>query len=142
MNKDQVKIAVVISNFNVDISSKLLECFTNRAKEVEFEIKNIQVFNVPGAFEIPSIVKKLAVTKKYDAIVTLGSVIRGETIHFELIVQQVTQGIREISVDNDIPVIFGVLTVENKKQAYDRLHKGSEFFDSTLKMIDLFSKIS
>ena len=142
MNKDQIKIAVVVSNFNVDISSKLLECFTDRAKEVEFDLKSIQIFNVPGAFEIPSTVKKLAVTNKYDAVVCLGSVIRGETIHFDLIVQQVAQGIREISVESDIPVIFGVLTVENEQQAYDRLHKGAEFFDSTIKMIDLFSQIA
>ena len=141
MSKDYAKIAVVVSNFNVDISSKLLESFTNRAEEVEFPINNIEVFNVPGAFEIPSTVNKLAQTNKYDAIASLGSVIRGETIHFELIVNQVAQGLREIAVDNQIPVVFGVLTVENEDQAYNRIHKGAEFFDTAFKMIDLFSQI-
>ena len=84
---------------------------------------------------------KLAQTNKYDAIASLGSVIRGETIHFELIVNQVAQGLREIAVDNQIPVVFGVLTVENEEQAYDRIHKGAEFFDTAFKMIDLFSQI-
>ena len=141
MSTNYAKIAVVVSNFNVDISSKLLESFTNRAKAVEFPISNIEVFNVPGAFEIPSTVNKLAQTNKYDAIASLGSVIRGETIHFELIVNQVAQGLREIAVDNQIPVVFGVLTVENEEQAYDRIHKGAEFFDTAFKMIDLFSQI-
>ena len=141
MSTNYAKIAVVVSNFNVDISSKLLESFTNRAEEVEFPINNIEVFNVPGAFEIPSTVNKLAKTNRYDAIVSLGSVIRGETIHFELIVNQVAQGLREISVDNQIPVVFGVLTVENEEQAYNRIHKGAEFFDTAFKMTDLFSQI-
>ena len=141
MSKDYAKIAVVVSNFNVDISSKLLESFTNRAEEVEFPINNIEVFNVPGAFEIPSTVNKLAQTNKYDAIASLGSVIRGETIHFELIVKQVAQGLREIAVDNQIPVVFGVLTVENEDQAYNRIHKGAEFFDTAFEMTDLFSQI-
>jgi 6,7-dimethyl-8-ribityllumazine synthase len=129
-------IAVVVSQFNKDISTKLLDKFIAHANTVNFPQKNIKIHHVPGVFEIPLIAKQLAMTDNIDAIVCLGSVIRGETIHFELIAHQLAQGIREISQEHLIPVIFGVLTVENIDQANARIHKASEFLDTALSMIE------
>ena len=129
-------IAVVVSQFNKDISMKLLDKFLAHANTINFSQKNIKIHHVPGAFEIPLIAKQLAMTDNIDAIVCLGSVIRGETIHFELIAHQLAQGIREISQEHLIPVIFGVLTVENIDQANARIHKASEFLDTALSMIE------
>ena len=130
------RIAVVVSQFNKDISMKLLDKFLAHANTINFSQKNIKIHHVPGAFEIPLIAKQLAMTDNIDAIVCLGSVIRGETIHFELIAHQLAQGIREISQQHLIPVIFGVLTVENIDQANARIHKASEFLDAALSMIE------
>jgi 6,7-dimethyl-8-ribityllumazine synthase len=128
-------IAVVVSQFNKDISKKLVDKFEARSLDCAASVELDFVY-VPGAFEIPLIAKQLAITKDFDAIVCLGSVIRGETIHFELIAHQLAQGIREISQEHLIPVIFGVLTVENIDQANARIHKASEFFDTALSMIE------
>ncbi|MCF6271559.1 MAG: 6,7-dimethyl-8-ribityllumazine synthase [Melioribacteraceae bacterium] len=140
------KIGVVVGRFNEFISNKLLsgalDCFVRHGgKEDDFT-----VVWVPGAFEIPLISKKLVESEKYDAIVALGSVIRGATPHFEFVASEVSKGIANVSLETGIPVIFGVITTDTIEQAIERAgtKSGNKGWDSTLsaiEMIDLISKI-
>ena len=137
MNQEKIKIAIVMSNFNQEISSNLLENFYDHARNINFPEKNITLYNVPGAFEIPYMVKRVALTEKFNAIVCLGSLIKGETIHFEIIASELAHGISQISQQHLLPVIFCVLTVNNLKQANDRIFKAAEFLDTALSMINV-----
>ncbi len=140
------KVAVIISRFNSTITGRLLEgaedCFTRH----ELDTKNIDVYYVPGSFEIPFLAKKLVNTKKYDGIIALSAVIRGETYHFEIVSNEVSKGVAQINLNSDIPVIFGVLTTDTVEQAMNRagIKSGNKGFDtalSLLEMMDLNTKI-
>ena len=138
------KVAIVFSRFNDFIGSKLLEGAVDAFKRHEVEEANISIYKVPGAFEIPFILKKV-VKKQYDAVICLGVVIRGSTPHFEYVASQVSRGVAGVALDSDIPVIFGVLTTDNIEQAIERAgtkqgNKGWEVAVNALEMIDLNSK--
>jgi len=123
-SKYGAKIAIAVSRYNQKITSALLEsCKTELVKRGVLS-KNIEIFNVPGAFELIFTCKKLSGQKKYDAVIALGAVIRGETPHFDFIAFAVTHGIMEINLENKIPVIFGLLTTNNLKQAKERIKGG------------------
>ena len=113
------KIAIVISQFNQEITSLMEQYTIDRL--IELSITNYKIVKVPGAIELPIIAKKLALTKKYDAVIVLGAVIRGETTHYDYVCNQVSYGCQKISLEQMIPIIFGVLTCENNQQALDRL---------------------
>lgn len=139
----QYKIAIVISQFNHEISS-LMEKYTLERLE-ELEISNYKIFKVPGAVESPIIAKKLALTKNFDAIIVLGAVIRGETSHYDYVCQQVSYGCQKVSIEQMIPVIFGVLTCDNLDQVLDRLggkegNKPKEMVDTAVCMIKLMKE--
>ncbi len=134
-----LKVAIVISRFNEFITSKLLggavDCLKrNRANE-----DDITVVWVPGSFEIPSVVKKMAQAKKFDAVIALGAVIRGATPHFDYIAAEVTKGVAQISLSADIPVVFGVLTTDSIEQAIERAgsKSGNKGFDAALSAIEM-----
>ncbi|PIZ95185.1 MAG: 6,7-dimethyl-8-ribityllumazine synthase [Candidatus Magasanikbacteria bacterium CG_4_10_14_0_2_um_filter_37_12] len=114
------RIGIVVSRWNNHITDALL----GRCKEALFETgveeKNISVYQVPGAFEIPFVVSKLIREKNIDVIICLGSLIKGETMHFEYIADSVTKAIMRLNIDNDIPIIYGVLTCLTEQQAIDR----------------------
>jgi len=140
------KIAIVVSRFNEDITQALLEGAIARLREREFPETNITVAYVPGAVEIPVAAKCFANTKQYDAIITFGAVIQGETKHFDYVCSQVTEGNQKIAIENNIPVIFGVLTTLTKEQALARAgggdgHMGFEAADAALEMISVLSQI-
>lgn len=140
------KIAIVISRFNDFITSKLLEGALDIFLRHEGEEKNISIFKIPGAFEIPLTCQKIASTKKYDGIVALGAVIRGATPHFEYVSNEVTKGIAQVSLKCEIPIGFGVLTTDNIEQAIERAgtkggNKGGDAMLSLIETIDLYSKI-
>ena len=142
-----MKIAIVSSMFNKDISNSLISGALQRYKDVttkDFNQSNI--FKVPGVFEIPFLVKKILSksSKDFDAVVTLGCVIKGETAHFEYISESVTNAIMELNLSSlsNIPIIYGVLTAYNYEQALnrclnDKTNKGYEVMGSAIKMIDL-----
>jgi len=116
-------------------------------KKSGLQDQDITVVHVPGAFEIPSTVQHVIKHTSCDAVITLGAVIRGETPHFDYICSECTRGIGEISVANDMPVIFGVLTVDNTEQAMDRAgdeesNKGAEAAQAAIEMINVFRAIS
>ena len=135
-------IVVVISEFNKPVTDQLLDGAT-RAFHDENGGK-LTVISVPGAFEIPATTRKVAQTMKPDAIVTLGAIIKGETKHFDFISRECTRAIQDLTLEFDIPIIFGVLTTENLDQAFDRAgkkDKGYEVMKSAFQMIRTFKEI-
>ena len=135
-------IVVVISEFNKIISDGLLS-----GAQKAFDDNNgksLTIIRVPGAFEIPAVVKKVANKLKPDAIVTLGAVIKGETKHFDFIASECTRSIQDLTMKFDFPIMFGVLTTKNKQQAITRstkINKGYEVMESAFKMINIFKEI-
>lgn len=140
------KFCIVIARFNEFIGSKLLsgaidELIRHGARE-----DNIDVVWCPGAFEIPLIAKKAAKTGKYNAIITLGAVIKGSTSHYDYVCAEVSKGVASVGLETGIPVIFGVLTCDNIEQAIERAgtkagNKGSDAAKSAIEMANLISKI-
>lgn len=142
-----LKIAIIVSAFNHAITKRLCEGTLLRLKEHGLTDEQRDVYQVPGAVEIPLVAQQLAKLKKYDAIIALGAVIRGETSHYDYVCEQVSQGCQRVSLDYELPVIFGVLTTENEAQAWDRLggqhgHKGYDAADCALQMVQLLNEIS
>ena len=116
-------IGIVVSIFNKPITDGLLEGCIKSLKENGFEEENINIFHVPGAFELPAKVKKLTEDNTYDCIIALGCIIKGETDHYHYISQAVTNGIMSVTLEKtktNPHIIFGVLTCQNKELAYDR----------------------
>lgn len=144
---DKAKITVVTSRYNSFIVDRLLDACLNTLKNSGLQDQDITVVHVPGAFEIPSTVQHVIEHTSCDAVITLGAVIRGETPHFDYICSECARGLGEISIANDVPVIFGVLTVDNTEQAMDRAgdeesNKGAEAAQAAIEMINIFRAIS
>ena len=139
LDGNEKRIGIVISRFNEAVTSKLLEGCLKGLIENSVKEDNVSIYWVPGAFEIPFAAQRLAREKTYDAIICLGAVIRGETTHHELISQETARGIQKISLEYDIPVIFGVLTTENSEQAFERAggKKGNKGYDAALAALEL-----
>jgi 6,7-dimethyl-8-ribityllumazine synthase len=139
------KIAIVVSRFNEVISKRLLEGCMDTLKKCGTDDKNISLYWSPGSFEIPQILSKLQVNK-FDAVITLGAVIRGDTPHFEYISSEVTKGIAKIAQDKKIPIAFGIITADTIEQATERSgtkqgNKGSDAAFSALEMANLYSQL-
>ncbi|MCM3690569.1 6,7-dimethyl-8-ribityllumazine synthase [Neobacillus niacini] len=115
-----LKIGVVVGRFNEFITSKLLSGAQDALKRHGVSEEDVDIAWVPGAFEIPLIAQKMATSKKYDAVITLGTVIRGSTPHFDYVCNEVAKGVSKINLDSGIPVIFGVLTTDSIEQAIER----------------------
>ncbi|MFA6989595.1 MAG: 6,7-dimethyl-8-ribityllumazine synthase [Candidatus Gastranaerophilaceae bacterium] len=140
------KYGIVAGRFNEFISSKLLSGCLDSLKRHGVNEENIDVAWVPGAFEIPLAAKKMAETKKYDAIITIGAVIRGATPHFEYVSAEVSKGVAQVSLNSQIPVIFGVLTTESIEQAIERAgtkagNKGSAAAEAAIEMVSLLKQL-
>ena len=141
--KKNTKIGIVVSEYNQEITSKLLESCQDELVVRGMLLKDIYVVKVPGAFELPYACQELTESKKYDVVIALGAVIRGETPHFDFIANATTHGIMDISLKYKMPLVFGVLTTNNLKQAKDRIqggkkgNKGKEAALTALKMINL-----
>ena len=140
------KIAIVAGRFNEIITNKLLGGAIDAFKRHGGDENNIDVAWVPGSFEIPLVAKKMAESKKYDAVICLGAVIRGATAHFEMVANETTKGIASASLQTGIPVIFGVLTTDNIEQAVERAgskagNKGFEAVTTAIEMINLLKQI-
>ena len=145
-NGKNVRIAIVAGRFNEFITSKLVGGALDVLKRNDVSEENIDIAWVPGAFEIPLITKKLANTGKYDAIITLGAVIKGSTPHFDYVCAEVSKGVAQISLQSELPVIFGVLTTNNVEEAIERAgtkagNKGADAAFSAIEMINLIKEI-
>lgn len=140
-SESNLKIGIIVSRFNEFITNLLLEGAKRRLEERR---ASYEIFYVPGAFEIPVVAKILA--ERFDALIALGCIIRGETHHFEAVVDGVVRGVVEAALNKEKPVIFGVLTVDSIEQAIDRAggklgNKGYEFADNALYMAELCRRI-
>ncbi|EFA89351.1 MULTISPECIES: 6,7-dimethyl-8-ribityllumazine synthase [Peptoniphilus] len=140
------KYAIIVGRFNEFIGSKLLSGAIDALKRHGVKEEEIEIAWVPGAFEIPLAAKKFALSKKYDAVICLGAVIRGATSHFEYVAGEVAKGIAQASLETGLPIIFGVLTTENLEQAIERagVKSGNKGFDAAItaiEMANLFDEI-
>ena len=141
-----LKIGIVAGRFNEFIVSKLLGGALDGLKRHGVDEENIDVAWVPGAFELPLIAKKMVNTEKYDAVICLGAVIKGSTPHFDYVCAEVSKGIATVSLESEIPVMFGVVTTENIEQAIERAgtkagNKGYDCALGAIEMVNLIKKI-
>lgn len=132
------KIGIVVSRFNDFISSRLLEGALDALRRLGAEEADISVYKVPGSFEIPVITKKLARAKTVDGIICLGTLIRGDTPHFDFLSAEVTKGIAQIAMEEGVPCSFGILTVDNIEQGIERAgtKAGNKGFDAALSLVE------
>ncbi|MFW6386995.1 MAG: 6,7-dimethyl-8-ribityllumazine synthase [Bacillota bacterium] len=141
-----IKAGIVLSRFNDFISGRLLEGALDALNRHGVADDDIEVVKVPGSFEIPLASKKMVASGKYDGVICLGAVIRGETPHFEYVSSEVSKGVARVGLDADIPVIFGVLTTDTVEQAINRAgtksgNKGFEAAVSMLEMVNVLGEL-
>ena len=141
------KFCIIVARFNDFIGNKLLEGAVDTFKRLNVKEENIDVVYVPGAFEIPMIAKKIAESKKYSAIVALGAIIKGSTSHYDYVCAELSKGIATVSMNSNVPVMFGVLTCDTIEQAIERAgtkagNKGAQCAQSAIEMADLIKKIN
>ena len=137
-----LKFGIIVGRFNEFIGGKLLGGAIDALKRHGVEEDEIEIAWVPGAFEIPLVAKKMVKTQKYDAVICLGAVIRGSTPHFDYVSSEVTKGVASVSLETEVPVIFGVLTTDTIEQAIERAgtkagNKGFEAGVTAIEMINL-----
>ncbi|ABO50607.1 6,7-dimethyl-8-ribityllumazine synthase [Desulforamulus reducens MI-1] len=142
----ELKFGIVVGRFNEFITNKLLSGALDALKRHGVEDENVEIAYVPGAYEIPLVAKKMADSKRYDGVICLGAVIRGATPHFEYVSAEVSKGVAKISLDSNLPVIFGVLTVDTIEQAIERAgtkagNKGWEAANAAIEMANLLKTI-
>ncbi|ELH1878831.1 6,7-dimethyl-8-ribityllumazine synthase [Staphylococcus pseudintermedius] len=147
LNGKGLKIGVVVGRFNDLITGRLLDGAQDALRRHQVAEDSIDVAYVPGAFELPIVAKKMAQTGKYDAVVTLGCVIRGATSHYDYVCNEAAKGIAKASDDTGVPVIFGVLTTENIEQAIERAgtkagNKGAESAVGAIEMANLLRQMN
>ncbi len=141
-----LKIGIVVSRFNSFITERLVEGAIDAVVRHNGKEENIAVVKVPGAFEIPYILNRMANSKKYDGIICLGAVIRGATPHFDFIANETIKGISSVALKADIPVAMGILTTDTIEQAIERAgtkmgNKGFDAAVSLIEMVNLYKKI-
>jgi 6,7-dimethyl-8-ribityllumazine synthase len=142
-----MRFAIIASRFNEFISSKLMEGAIDALVRHDAAKEDITVLWVPGAFEMPVVAKKIAVSGHYDAIICVGAVIRGATSHYDYVANEVSKGIASVSLDTGVPISFGVLTTDNIEQAIERAgtkagNKGFESAMAAVEMVSLFKELS
>lgn len=147
IQKNKFKVAIVSSTWHNDIVEHLVEGAKRLCIEYGIKESNIEYFTVAGAYELPQMIEKLARTHKFQALIPVGCVIRGETNHYDLIVQSISFAFDQIGRTHQVPVSFGVLTVENPSQAYERVggakgNKGAEAAIAALNLAVEFEKVS
>ncbi|MEE9342383.1 MAG: 6,7-dimethyl-8-ribityllumazine synthase [Gammaproteobacteria bacterium] len=140
------RVALLVARFNSFVVESLLEGAIDTLKRHGAKDRDLTIIRVPGAYEMPIAAQRLAASKKYDAIVALGAVIRGGTPHFEYVAGECTKGLSTVSLQHDIPIAFGVLTVDSIEQAIERAgtkagNKGGEAAMSMIEMINLLREV-
>lgn len=146
MDGKAYKIAVILARFNDELGLELYKNTRDTLIEQGVPLKSIELIRAPGALELPLVAQTLAHTKNFHAIIALGVVIKGDTPHFDYVCQETYRGLMDVNLKTGIPTIFGVLTVNNLKQAKDRtsktkLNKGKEFAESALEMANFMKEI-
>lgn len=141
-----LKFGIVVARFNEFITNKLLSGALDALKRHGVDEKDIEVAWVPGAFEVPLVAKKMADLKRYDGVICLGAIIRGATPHFDYVAAEVSKGVAKVGLDANLPVIFGVLTVDSIEQAIERAgtkagNKGWEAANTAIEMANLLKNL-
>ena len=141
-----MKVGIVVARFNEFITSKLLSGAIDGLVRHDVNEDDVDVAWVPGAFEIPLVASKMAKSRKYDAVICLGAVIRGSTSHYDYVCNEVSKGIATVSLSSGLPVLFGVLTTDNIEQAIERAgtkagNKGYDVAVSAIEMVNLFKNM-
>ena len=142
-----MKFGIAASRFNDFICGRLIEGAVDALTRAGADDKDIRIFKVPGAFELPLMAKKLAKASQFDAVICLGAVIRGATPHFEYISAEVSKGIANVGLDTEVPIAFGVLTTDTIEQAIERAgtkagNKGWDAAMTAIEMVDVLRKVS
>ncbi len=137
--KNGMKVGIVASRFNAFIVQKLLDGAVDGLVRHGVDEENISAAWVPGAFEIPVVAQKMAASKKYDAVICVGAVIRGSTSHYDYVCAEVSKGVAQASFNTGVPVLFGILTTDNLEQAIDRAgaKSGNKGYDCALSAIEM-----
>ena len=140
------KFGLVVSRFNEFITGKLVEGALDMLTRHGADEKDISTAWVPGAFEIPSVSLKMAESGKYDAVICLGCVIKGDTPHFDYIAAEVSKGVAQVGLNSKVPVVFGVLTTENIEQAVERAgtkagNKGADAAMTAIELVNLYGQL-
>jgi 6,7-dimethyl-8-ribityllumazine synthase len=135
------RIGIVLSRFNQFISERLLEGALDAFQKLGAEEKDIAIYKVPGSFEVPTLAKKLAKTGKVDGILCLGTLIRGDTPHFDFLSAEVTKGLAQIALEDGLPVGYGILTVESIEQGIERAgtKAGNKGYDAAFALIEMLN---
>ena len=146
LNGQGFRFAIVASRWNDFISSRLVEGALDALERLGADEKLVEVFRVPGAFEIPLLALRLAESEKFDAVICLGTIIRGQTPHFDFIAGEVTRGIGEAGLQTGVPVVFGVVTADTVDQAIDRAgvklgNKGFEAATTAVELVNLYKAV-
>jgi 6,7-dimethyl-8-ribityllumazine synthase len=146
LNGQGFRFAIVASRWNDFISSRLVEGALDALQRLGVDDKQVGVFRVPGAFEIPLLALRLAESEKFDAIICIGTIIRGQTPHFEYIAGEVTRGIGEAGLQTGVPVVYGVVTADTVDQAIDRAgvklgNKGFEAATTAVELVNLYKTV-
>ena len=146
MNASGKKVAIVVSRFNEFITGKLIDGTVDTLVRHGVKEDQIDVIWVPGSFEIPAIARRVAKKKKHDALICLGCVIRGDTPHFDYIAAEVSKGVASVSLESEMPVLFGVLTTDTIEQAIERAgtkagNKGADAAMAAIELMDLYRQL-
>jgi len=143
LNASGFRFALVVSRFNEFISTKLLDGALDALKRHEAGTEDMEIYWVPGAFEIPFAAKKLAKSGRYDAVICLGAVIRGSTPHFDYVASEVAKGIALVGLETEVPVLFGVITSDTLEQAIERAgtKAGNKGWDAALGAIEMVNLV-
>lgn len=147
LNAEGFRFAIVASRWNDFLTSRLIEGALDALERLGADEKSVELFKVPGSFEIPLLARKLAASGKWDAVICLGTIIRGETPHFEYIASEVTKGIAQAGMETGVPVIYGIVTADTLEQAIDRAgvkagNKGFEAAMSAVELVNLYKEVS
>jgi 6,7-dimethyl-8-ribityllumazine synthase len=146
LNAEGFRFALISSRWNDFLTARLVEGALDALERLGADEKSVELFKVPGSFEIPLLARKLAAAGKYDAVVCLGTIIRGQTPHFEYIAGEVTKGIAQAGMETGVPVVYGIVTADTLEQAIDRAgvkagNKGFEAAMSAVELVNLYKEV-
>ena len=147
LNAEGFRFALVASRWNDFLTARLTEGALDALERLGADERAVELFKVPGSFEIPLLARKLAASGKFDAIVCLGTIIRGQTPHFEYIAGEVTKGIAQAGMETGVPVVYGIVTADTLEQAIDRAgvkagNKGFEAAMSAVELVNLYKSVA
>ena len=147
LNAEGFRFALIASRWNDFITARLVEGALDALERLGADEKSVELYKVPGSFEIPLLALKLASSEKYDAVICLGTIIRGQTPHFEYIAGEVTKGIAQAGMQTGVPVVYGIVTADTLEQAIDRAgvklgNKGFEAAMSAVELVNLYKAVA